>query len=161
VAAVAAVVTWWWWPDRGESAAAPRARVYRDAEVCLATDARGVAGPEAAPVWAGMQRFSAASSVRVSYVAVVGGTSEANAATFVAGLVARHCGAVVAVGDPQVAASRRLAARFATTDFLVVDTGAGSPAKPPSQAPDNVHVIVGETDPGAAVAAVLGGLEGL
>ena len=41
-----------WWPS---SEPEPRAREYRDFDVCLLTPARGLADPQVAAVWAGAQ----------------------------------------------------------------------------------------------------------
>jgi hypothetical protein len=71
VAIVALVVgglaAWVFWPDP-----APRQREYLDATACLLTDAKGVAGTEAAPIWSAMQDASVSSLVRVQYLEVDG-----------------------------------------------------------------------------------------
>src|ERR1700761_9200785 len=75
VVVVAGLVPWLVWP----STPAPRARVYKAFTACLLTDSRGIAGPQAAPVWAGMQKASLATHVKVEYLAVVGPDTVDNA----------------------------------------------------------------------------------
>lgn len=116
-AAIAA--TWALWPSSPPTAA-PRARVYRDLDVCLLTDAHGISSDQTSRVWQGLQDFSARTAVRVSYVPVVGPASTENASQFLAGLVQRRCRVVVAVGPAQVAAAEAAAQRSPGTGFLLV-----------------------------------------
>src|SRR5215469_1180521 len=55
-----------------------RARVYTAFDACLLTDADGVTGAQAAPVWSGMQAASLVTSGKVSYLAVTGDDTAAN-----------------------------------------------------------------------------------
>lgn len=103
-----------------EPAAAPRARVYRDIDVCLLTDAKGVAAGQARQTWQGLQDYSTATAVRVSYVPVIGPATTKNAAAFLAGLMQRRCQVVVAVGAAQVAAVEQASTRSPDTGFVVV-----------------------------------------
>ena len=108
----------------------PRARVYTDFSACLLTDANGVSSAAAAPVWAGMQAASLKTSGKVSYLAVSGPDTPANAVPYVNTLVQRRCNLVLAVGPAEVAAVRTQAPTFSAVRFVVVEpgTGAGSSA---------------------------------
>ena len=102
----------------------PRARVYTAFDACLLTDSGGVAGAQAAPVWAGMQAASLKTSGKVSYLAVAGPDTAANAAAYVNTLVQRSCDLILAVGPSEVSAAREQAAAFPKVAFVVVDAGA-------------------------------------
>ena len=93
---------------------------------CLLTDGRGVAGPDAAPVWAGMQAASARTHGQVRYLAVTGEQSVANAQTFAGTLVAGRCAVIAAVPGIADSAVRALAGQHPAQQFLVV--GGASPA---------------------------------
>ena len=54
VLVLAALLTWVLWPDQ-PSPESPRARPYIEYTACLLTGEEGIAGPDAAPVWAGLQ----------------------------------------------------------------------------------------------------------
>jgi basic membrane lipoprotein Med (substrate-binding protein (PBP1-ABC) superfamily) len=101
----------------------PRARVYTAFDACLLTDSGGVTGAQAAPVWAGMQAASLKTSGKVSYLAVSGADTAANAVSYVNTLVQRRCDLVLAVGASEVSAAREQAAAFPKTTFVVVDSG--------------------------------------
>jgi hypothetical protein len=100
-----------------------RARVYTSFDACLLTDADGVASAQAAPVWAGMQAASLQTSGKVSFLAVSGPDTAANAVPYVNTLVQRQCNLVLAVGSSQVAAARQQAAAFPKVQFVVIDKG--------------------------------------
>lgn len=89
---------------------------------CLLTDSEGVAGSRAAPVWAGMQDASLKTLRKVSYLAVSGPDTQANAASFVNTLVRRKCDLVLAVGESQVAAAEAQAKAYPAQRFVVVGT---------------------------------------
>jgi basic membrane lipoprotein Med (substrate-binding protein (PBP1-ABC) superfamily) len=121
-ALVAAVgVAWAVWP----SEPAPRARQYLDFTACLLTDEHGIAGPEATPVWAGMQEASLATRAKVQYVSVVGPQTADNAVPFLSSLAQGRCNLVFAVGAVPVGAVGKAAAQFPGTRFVVVG---GAPA---------------------------------
>ena len=101
----------------------PRARVYSAFDACLLTDSGGVTGAQAAPVWAGMQAASLKTSGKVSYLAVAGPDTPANAVSYVNTLVQRRCDLVLAVGPSEASAARDQAAVFPKTAFVVVDSG--------------------------------------
>ncbi|GIF09045.1 hypothetical protein Asi03nite_65830 [Actinoplanes siamensis] len=127
--AVAGVLAWVFWPDPE-----PRQREYRDATACLLTDEKGIAGPEAAPVWTAMSGASASSLVRVQYLAVAGPQTAGNATTYLNSLANSKCGVVVAVGAAQVAAVPDVARTYPAVRFATV--GGGTAAA-------NVQVIPG------------------
>jgi hypothetical protein len=113
------------WPS-GRQLPPPRARVYTDFSACLLTDAGGVSGAAAAPVWAGMQAASVKTSGKVSYLAVSGPDTQANAVFFVNTLVQRRCDLILAVGPTEVAAVRTQARTFGAVQFVVVERTAAA-----------------------------------
>jgi hypothetical protein len=145
--AVAGLLAWWLWPS-GPAGPAPRARQYLGFTACLLTDGRGVAGTEAAPVWAGMQDASLATRAKVQYLAAVGALTAADVQPFVAGLVQRQCDLVLAVGATPVAAAVAEAGRNPAVRFVTV--GGGRPAGnvrvveagSPAQVRDQVAAVV-------------------
>jgi basic membrane lipoprotein Med (substrate-binding protein (PBP1-ABC) superfamily) len=110
------------WPS-GRQLPPPRARVYTEFSACLLTDDGGVSGAAAAPVWAGMQAASLKTSGKVSFLAVSGPDTTANAVFYVNTLVQRRCDLVLAVGSTEVAAVRTQASVFPKVHFVVVDSG--------------------------------------
>jgi hypothetical protein len=123
---VLAVVLW----PRGRALPPARARVYSDASACLLTDASGVAGPQAAPVWTGMESASVRKRVKVSFLAVNGDDSVANAVPYVNTLVQRKCNLVIAVGASEVGAVRERAAAYPSVGFAVLGAGSGQNVTP-------------------------------
>ena len=99
---------------------ATRAREYVSFTACLLTDGRGLAGPQAAQAWAGMEAASQSTRARVEYVQVLGAQTTASALPYLASLVQRRCGVVVAVGAAPVSAVAADAGRFAGIQFAVV-----------------------------------------
>jgi len=118
VVAAGSVAAWIWWPKPQPTP--PRARQYVDFDACLLTSSKGVAGDQAAQVWAGLQDASAATAVRVSFLPVVGQQTQANASPYLAGLVARKCRLILAVDAAPVAAVGADAARYPSVHFIVV-----------------------------------------
>jgi hypothetical protein len=112
------------WPS-GWHLPPSRARVYTDASACLLTDAAGVASSQAAPVWSGMESASVRTRAKVSYLAVAGEDSAANAVPYLDTLVQRRCGLVIAVGASEVGAVRRQASAYPGTRFAVIGAGTG------------------------------------
>jgi hypothetical protein len=125
LAVVGLVLVLVWWP-RGRDLPPARARVYSDASACLLTDSAGVASSQAAPVWAGMESASLRTRTKVSYLAVAGEDSTANAVPFLNTLVQRQCGLVIAVGANEVGAVRQQASAYPKTRFAVVGPDAGA-----------------------------------
>src|SRR5947207_16029154 len=93
----------WWLSSR--NAEPPRARQYLAFTACLLTGADGIAGADAAPVWAGMQDASAQTRAKVEYLSVSEPATKENAEPFLASLVSRQCDVVLVVGSAQVAAA--------------------------------------------------------
>jgi hypothetical protein len=104
-----------------------RARAYESVDACLLTGARGLADPTAAQVWAGMEDASRSTTVRVSYLAVTGPATEADAEPFVGSLLVRGCKVVVASGTAERAAALADAGRFGSVRFVVAGAAASSP----------------------------------
>lgn len=105
----------------GNSSAPPaRARSYSDFQACLLTGERGLADPAAAPLWAGMKQASAAAHARVSYLAVRGPQTSANAIPFLGSLLVRHCGVVLAAGQAERDAVMARAPEYPSVRFAVV-----------------------------------------
>lgn len=115
------------WLLRPGAKPAPRARQYLAFTVCLLTDGRGNAGEVASPVWAGMQDASLATHAKVSFLAVPGPDTLANAQPYLVGLVQKKCELIVAVGSAEVGAVRSVAVGYPQVRFAVVDQGAASP----------------------------------
>lgn len=119
MAAVLAVVSWVSWPGP-PAEPPPRAREFRDYDVCLLTDQHGTAGAQAAKVWAGLREVSDQTGVRRSFLSVPGEQSQARVAQFVATQVQQGCDIVVAVGEQQVATVTALAGKHSKVHFVVV-----------------------------------------
>ncbi|MDM4778924.1 hypothetical protein [Micromonospora sp. b486] len=112
-----AALAWLLWP---EPAPPPRERQYRAFTACMLTDDRGLAGPEAAASWQGMQRASSATSIKIQHLAVVGKQTPENAEGFFNTLGVQRCRMVVAVGAAPVAALVAGHKRFPDVHYLVV-----------------------------------------
>lgn len=126
LAALLAVVAWLTWPPPPPGDP-PRAREYRDFDLCLLTDRQGIQGAAASQVWQGLQAVSVESSVRVSYLTVTGEQTEAVAAQFVATQVQQQCDIIVAVGAQQVGAATAAAPKYPAVKFVTVGgTATGS-----------------------------------
>jgi basic membrane lipoprotein Med (substrate-binding protein (PBP1-ABC) superfamily) len=106
---------------------APRSRQYLAFTACLLTDSRGLASAQAARVWLGMQDASLATRAKVEYLPVMSGDSAGAAAPYVASLLQRHCGVVVATGAAQVAAVSTAAREHPSVEFVAVGGAAASP----------------------------------
>ena len=117
-----ALVSWVVWP---RSTPAPRARPYLAYTACLLTDAQGVAGADAVPVWAGMQDASLATHAKVEYLPVLGEDTVANARPYLASLLQRQCAMVIAVGTAEVGAVRADASAHPQVRFVSVGGGSG------------------------------------
>lgn len=119
LAVLLAVVAWLSWPGPPPGDP-PRAREYRDYDLCLLTDEKGIQGDPAAKVWQGLQTVSLETKSRVSFLPVMGEQTEAVAAQFVATQVQQSCDIIVAVGGPQVNAVGRNAEKYPAVRFVVV-----------------------------------------
>ncbi|MEU2744259.1 BMP family ABC transporter substrate-binding protein [Streptomyces sp. NPDC007095] len=107
----------------GGTTPAPRARQYTSFAACLLTDASGITGPQAAPVWAGMQDASLATHAKASYLAVAGPETEANAQAYANTLIQQRCDLVLAVGKAPASAVRKLAPSSPKSRFITVGSG--------------------------------------
>ncbi|MBM6403442.1 hypothetical protein JQN72_04185 [Phycicoccus sp. CSK15P-2] len=105
----------------------PRAREYLDVTACLLTADRGLADPEAAAVWAGMQEASEATGTRVRYLAVAGDQTVENAATFLASLAQADCTRIYAAGDLPRETVDATAAQFPDVGFVVIGVAQEAP----------------------------------
>ncbi len=115
------------WSSGGRVLPPARARAYESVDACLLTGSRGLADPTAAQVWAGMEDASRSTTARVSYLAVTGPDTEAEAEPFVGTLLVRGCKVVVASGAAERAAALADAGRFGSVRFVVDGVAAGSP----------------------------------
>jgi hypothetical protein len=107
---------------------------------CLLTDSQGLSGEPAAAAWAGLQQAANATRMQAQYLEVP--ASATDAGPYLASLVVRHCGVVIAAGPVEAAAVRADARRYHDVRFVVVGgaaTGAnvvavkGSAASIPGQ----------------------------
>ncbi|WP_433793702.1 hypothetical protein [Actinoplanes sp. CA-252034] len=114
---VIGLLGWYLWPSPEVE---PRPREYRDATACLLTDAQGVTGEKAAPVWAGMQAASERTHGQVRYLAVSGDQTVDNAKTFVGTFVLGRCALIVAAPGVADEAVRAAAGTYSQQSFAVV-----------------------------------------
>jgi hypothetical protein len=105
--------------------AAPRARAYRDVDVCLFTGPRGLTADPAHQAWQGLQTLSRTGRARVSYVSVPAPDTLKAAGPLLAGLVQRRCTVIVAAGAAEVAAIDATAARAPAVHFVRLAPDAG------------------------------------
>jgi basic membrane lipoprotein Med (substrate-binding protein (PBP1-ABC) superfamily) len=111
--------------SHGRQLPPPRARVYRDVSACLLTGPTGLSDPVANAVWAGMEDASTTTLARVSYLAVAGPETAANALPYAASLAQRRCNVIVAVGPAEVAAAVQEAGERADIRFVVIGAASG------------------------------------
>lgn len=122
-------LTWALWPASGRSqryTPDPRSRRFSSFTVCVLTGSDGLAGVQAAQVWAGVEDGSHATSAQASYLPVPAPDGESTAEVYVNTLVSRSCSLVVATGASQVAAVRSRAAAYAAQRFVVVGSGSSA-----------------------------------
>lgn len=117
---VIGLLVWWLWPSR-QPAQEPLARPYREFTVCLLTDERGTDGPEAQPIWAGIQDAALAAQVRSQYLSVAGPQTAENAATFLASLAQGKCHLIFATGRAPGDAVKAKAHTFPQVRFYLVN----------------------------------------
>ncbi|MEU7059927.1 BMP family ABC transporter substrate-binding protein [Streptomyces sp. NPDC046197] len=117
------------WPGGGSDAPQVRARQYTSSQACLLTDDRGIAGRQAAAVWAGMEDASLATHGKVSYLQVTGPATVPNAIPYANSLLQRHCDMVLGVGAAQAGAVVQVAQKASRARFVVVG-GGGGPTRP-------------------------------
>jgi basic membrane lipoprotein Med (substrate-binding protein (PBP1-ABC) superfamily) len=130
----------------GSPAPAARARVYSSVKACLLAGAQGIVGSPAALVWAGMQDASLQTHAQVSYLAVSGPATKANAVPFLGSLLVMRCEVIVAAGSAEQAAVLADASRFPAVRFVMAGNTTDGP--------------VGGTNVSAVSAGQSGGLRG-
>jgi len=123
----------------------PRAREYRDVSACLLTDEQGIASPQVAPVWAGMQDASLKTLGQVRYLAISGAQDVPNGRSFIGTLVLGKCAVIVAAGQLPVQTVTAVAREYPSQRFMIVGGE--------TSASDNVSVI-SDSDPDALRVAV-------
>ncbi|MDQ2810643.1 MAG: hypothetical protein M3Z75_01865 [Actinomycetota bacterium] len=104
---------------------APRARTYLAFDACLLTRERGLAGPQAAQAWAGLQRASLATHAKVEYLPVMGAQTAGGALPVLSSLLQRNCNVIIAAGTPQIAAVDQDAARYPAVRFATIGGPSG------------------------------------
>ena len=117
------------WPS---SKAAPyrpptRARVYNAFTVCLLTGPQGIAGSDAAPVWAGVRQAANSMNDQAQYLSAVASPETVGSVTpFANTLIQQQCGVVIAVGPVEVTTVESIAPDNLKTRFVVVGSGSAS-----------------------------------
>lgn len=112
----------------GRSLPPARARVYANVDACLLSGSRGVSASPDSVVWAGMEDASLATRVRVSYLAVTGPGTEANALPFLGSLLVRGCRVIVAADAVERTAVLADARQFPRVQFVVTASGVAGPS---------------------------------
>lgn len=131
------------WPGSGYRPAV-RGRAYADYTACLLTDATGVTGTTAAPVWAGMRAASQATTAQISYLTIQGPDTAANADLYVNTLALRGCRVIVATG---ALPARGVADRASAYPHLRFITVAGGPSDAANVAAyTGAHATAAEND---------------
>jgi basic membrane lipoprotein Med (substrate-binding protein (PBP1-ABC) superfamily) len=120
VAAVVAAATVAVWALIATSGPEPRARHYLAFKACLLTDAQGVAGKEAAPVWSGMEKASVKTHAKVQSLPAFGPPTTANTQPYLRTLISQSCDVIVAVGAGPVASVVTEAPAHPKTHFILV-----------------------------------------
>jgi basic membrane lipoprotein Med (substrate-binding protein (PBP1-ABC) superfamily) len=115
---VAAAVTVW--AIMATSGPNPRVRHYLAFKACLLTDAQGVAGKEAAPVWSGMEKASLKTHAKVQNLPAFGPPTTANTQPYLRTLISQRCDVIIAVGAGPVASVVTEAPAHPKTQFVVV-----------------------------------------
>ena len=115
------------WSPGGRVLPPARARVYESVDACLLTGPQGLADPVASQVWAGMQDASLKTHAEVSYLAVSGPATKANALPFLGSLLVEHCAVVVASGSAEQAAALADAAKFPAVRFVMAGAADDGP----------------------------------
>jgi basic membrane lipoprotein Med (substrate-binding protein (PBP1-ABC) superfamily) len=116
----------WLWPHGGRVLPPLRARAYSGTHACLLTGPNGLAEKGAAPVWAGMEHASVAHRIQVSYLAVSGPQTSANATSFVATLVQQKCAEIIGLGPLETSSVNSAAKTYKNVRFAAVDAPVGT-----------------------------------
>lgn len=145
LAVVLILVAWLTWPGPTPPEP-PRAREYRDFDICLLTDRQGIQGSPASEVWQGLQPVSVETASRVTFLAVSGEQTTEVATQFVATQVQQQCDIIVAVGEPAATAAASSAGRYPQVKFVVVGGRGTAPNVFPADAaatPEKVRSLIG------------------
>jgi hypothetical protein len=104
-----------------------RSRVYNAFTICLLTGPQGVAGGDAAPLWAGVREAANGADDQSQYLAAVASPETVGSVTpFANTLIQQRCGLVIAVGAVEVSTLESLAPGNPGTRFMVVGGGSAS-----------------------------------
>jgi basic membrane lipoprotein Med (substrate-binding protein (PBP1-ABC) superfamily) len=125
------LAVWALWPSPAQPQTV-RARIYRDIDVCMLTDSKGITATPAGPAWQGMQKYSHDTAVRISYIPVTGPATPQNASQYLAGLIQRRCRVIIAVGKPQTAAAETAAKSHPSIGFILLTNGQATPGTDPA-----------------------------
>ena len=118
--AVLAVGTWLLWPESHDE---PRQRTYREYTACLLTDDGDPNGPNAGPIWAGMQKASLDTHAQAQFLRVTEPLTPDNAKSTLASMTQGRCNLVFAAGDASVTAVRADAAKYSGVHFYLLGGG--------------------------------------
>lgn len=124
VVAAAAIAVW---AIVATSGPKPRTRQYLAFKACLLTDAQGVAGKQAAPVWAGMEKASLKTRAKVQNLPAFGPPTTANIQSYLRTLISQRCNVIVAAGEGPVATVVAEAAAYSKIQFIVVGEASAAP----------------------------------
>jgi hypothetical protein len=118
---VVALTAWVLWP---ESQTSPRSRQYSEYTACLLTDTQGPQGPDASPIWTGMQSASLKTHTQVQFQQVTDPLTLDNAKATLASMTQGRCNLVFAAGDKPVAAVRADSPKYPNVHFYLLGGGA-------------------------------------
>lgn len=131
------------WATLSSTGPKPRSRKYLAFKACLLTDAQGVTGKEAAPVWSGMERASLKTRAKVQYLPAFGPATTANTQPYLHTLIQQQCNVIVAVGAGPVAAATAEAPNNPHIDFdIVAGDTTGRNVTTLNSPPDQMSVTV-------------------
>lgn len=125
-AATLAATVWLTWPTPPPETS--RAHAFRDVDICVLTDARGVTVEPAKTAWANLQPVASSARVRLSYLSVSGPQTAQRAGQFLSTLVQRGCDTVVAIGPTQTAGAEAAIVAHPDVHLLTVESDAEAAA---------------------------------
>lgn len=103
----------------GVARVSPQQRVLAF-KACLLTDAQGVAGKEAAPVWSGMEKASIKTRAKVQSLPAFGPPTMANTQPYLKTLISQRCDVIITVGAGPMASVVAAAQAHPKTRFIVI-----------------------------------------
>jgi hypothetical protein len=118
LAVVLVVATWVAWEPTPTDP--PRAREYRQYNLCLFTGQQGITVEPGKTAWQGLQEVSSRTSVMLPFVSMPGEQTVPVAKQFLASLVQQQCGIIVALGEVQVAAVTADRDRYPDVKFVTL-----------------------------------------